>query len=289
MSASPVQTQQTDDVAPGFRPSVFVAQWTCASISGWALGYLLGFAVVVGIGFSYRPAFDTVFGILVGAGFGLSQWLVIRRRVAHAYWWPVTCVVGWTVGVFAGESAADQWLGPSANFVTERILLGASIGVITGACQWLVIRRTFPQGSRWILGSIAGYTVALVVHGLVIWAVGDELVRGLSGGISRAASWAPLILLPFFAGALAAVMAWLVLRRRLPGAPWWVLTGLTYLWVSWMLLEGGPGAQEIGKGVAVALMSMAMGLIVGTSTGVNLVWLMKLPPVAGTVGETATR
>ena len=250
----------------------------------------MGFAVVAGIGFSYRPTFDLVFGGIVGAGFGLTQWIVVRRWISHAYWWPVTGVLGWTVGVFAGELAADRWLGPSANFMTERALLGASIGAITGACQWLVIRRTFSQGSRWILGSIAGYTVALMVHGLVIWAVGDELVRGLSGGIYKAANWAPpgllASLLPFFVGALAAVMAWLVLRRLLPGAIWWVLTGLATFWVCWALLGVGPGSQEIGKGVAVALMAMAIGMIVGISTGVTLVGLIKLP-VAGTVGEPA--
>ena len=273
-------------MASGFRPSIFLAQWTCASITGWALGYLLGFAVVVGIGFSYRPVYDLTFGVIVGAGFGLTQWWVIRRRVARAYWWPVTCVVGWTVGVFAGELAGDRWLGPSSNFVTERVLLGASIGLITGACQWLLLRRTFPQGSRWILGSIAGYTVALVVHGLVILAVGDELVRALSGGFSEAAGRAPLVLLPFFVGALTAAMAWLVLRRLMPGAIWWVLAGLAIFWVCWTLLEVGPGAQEIGKGVAVALMVTAIGAIVGISTGVTLVGLIKLT-VADTTGETA--
>lgn len=245
---------------------------------------------MVGIGFSYRPTFDLIFGGIVGAGFGLTQWFVIRRWLAHSYWWPVTCVVGWTVGVFAGELATDRWLGFSANFIAERVLLGASIGVMTGACQWLVIRRTFPQGSRWILACVAGYTVALVVHGLVIAAVGDDLVRGLSGGIYRAANWAPpafpSLLLPFSVGALASVIAWLVLRRLLPGAIWWVLAGLAIFLVCWMLLAVGPGTQEIGKGVAVALMAMAIGAMVGISTGVTLVWLIKLP-AAGTVGEPA--
>lgn len=273
-------------MASGFRPTTLLTQWTCASLTGWALGYLLGFAVVAGIGFSYRPTFDLVFGGIVGAGFGLTQWFVIRRWVAHAHWWPVTCVVGWTVGVFAGELAADRWLGLAANFMTERALLGASIGVITGACQWLVIRRSFPQGSRWILGSIAGYTAALMVHGLLILVVGDELVRVLSSGTHKAAGWAPLILLPFSAGALAAVLAWLVLRRRLVGAAWWVSAGLAFLWVCWILLETGPGAQEIGKGVAVALMAMAIGVIVGISTGVTLVGLIKLP-AGGTMEEPA--
>ncbi|PKB63552.1 MAG: hypothetical protein BZY80_06645 [SAR202 cluster bacterium Io17-Chloro-G2] len=246
----------------------------------------MGFAIVVGVGFSYRPAFDLLFGVIVGAGFGLTQWIVIRRRVSHANWWPVTCVFGWTLGVFAGQMAANWWLGPSANFVAERALLGAIIGVITGSCQWFVIRRTFPQGFRWIVGSTAGYAVALVVHGLVIFAVGDPLVRGLSSGIYNAANWAPMVLLPFAAGAVAAPMAWFALRRLLPGATWWVLAGLAIFWVSWTLLEMGPGAQEIGKGVAVALLAMVIGAIVGISTGVTLVGLIRLP-AAGTAEETA--
>lgn len=242
------------------------------------MGYLLGYGVVMGIGFSYRPVSDAVFLGIVGAGIGFSQWLAVRRRVAHAYWWPVTCVIGWTVGVVAGEVAADRWLGDTVNFVAERALLGVSIGLITGACQWFVIRRSFPNGSGWILLSVAGYLAALLIHGFVIWGVGEGLVMGLPTAIAGAADWASLVLLPFVAGAAAASLAWLVLRRYLSGAIWWVLAGLIYIWVYWMLLELGPGVQEIGKGVAVALMAMAIGAVVGISTGFGMVWLANSIP-----------
>ncbi|PKB79327.1 MAG: hypothetical protein BZY88_13900 [SAR202 cluster bacterium Io17-Chloro-G9] len=259
-------------------PYRLAAQWIWASTAGWFLGYAMGFAVVAGIEFSYRPIAETVFGAVVGAGFGLTQYWVLRRRFRYAYWWPITCILGWTLGVFAGELATDRWLGNDVNFIAERILLGAVIGLITGAMQWMVVRRSYPQEIWWLGVSIPGYLVALVVHGLLIFAVGNGLVKSLAGAADIVMNSLPLALLPFGFGLAAAVMAWFLLRRRLDNALIWVSIGLVGFWAWWVLLQAGSGPRDMGTSAAVALMAALIGATVGITTGACLAWLTRQTP-----------
>ena len=264
-------------------PYRLVALWIWASAAGWFLGYAMGFAVVSGIGFSYPPVRETVFGAVVGAGFGLTQYLVLRRRLRYAYWWPITCILGWTLGVFAGELATDRWLGSQAHFIAERVLLGAVIGLIIGAMQWMVVRRSYPQALWWVGVGIPSYLVALAAHGLLIFAVGNSLVRSLTVGAGGLMNSLPLYLLPFGLGLIAAVIAWLLLRRRLDNAFIWVSIVMVGFWAWWVLLQTGTGARDMGTSLAVALMAALIGAIVGVTTGACLVWLMR-QPAAGVGG-----
>ena len=238
----------------------------------------MGTAVLAGVGFSYRPIAETVFGALVGAGFGLTQFWVLRRRLRYAYWWPLTCILGWTLGVFAGELATDRWLGTQANFIAERILLGAVIGLITGSMQWLVLRRSYPQGIWWLVVSIPGYLVALVAHGLLIFVAGRALVMSLTDAADRVMDSLPLALMPFGLGLAAAVIAWVLLRRRLDNALVSVSIGLVGFWAWWVLLQAGSGARDMGTSAAVALMAALIGVTVGITTGACLAWLMRQAP-----------
>ena len=260
-----------------------------ASAAGWFLGYAMGFAVVSGAGFSYAPVRETVFGALVGAGFGLTQYLVLRRRIRYAYWWPITCVLGWTLGVFAGEMATDKWLGLQSHFIAERVLLGAVIGLITGAMQWLVMRRSYPQGIWWLGVSVPGYLLALLAHGLLIFEVGNPLVRYLTGVAGSVMNSMPLALMPFGLGLVAAAISWVLLRRRLDNALVWVSIALVGFWAWWVLLQGGSRAKDMGTSLAVASMAALIGLIVGITTGGCLLWLTRQPrqEARAGVGDTS--
>ena len=96
-------------------------------------------------------------------------------------------------------------------------------------------------GLRWVLAS----TVGLAVGGAVGFAVVDAVPEAVGFTVSVAVSWA-------VAGASMGTAQWLVLRRHIPGAGWWVLASTVGL--------------AVGFAVALAV-SEAVGLTVGLTGG----------------------
>ena len=125
--------------------------------------------------------------------------------------------------------------------------------------------------------SIPGYLVALLAHGFLIWAVGNDLVRLLTGVAGDVMNNVPLALVPFGFGLAAAAIIWFLLRRRLNNAFTLVAICLVGFWAWWVLLEAGSGAKDMGKAAAVGLMAALIGATVGITTGAGLVWLMRQP------------
>ena len=175
------------------------------------------------------------------------------------------------------------------HFIAERVLLGAVIGLITWAMQWLVLCRSDPLGIWWLGVSIPGYLLALLGHGLLIFQVGGPLVRSLTGISGSVMNTLSLAVLPFGLGLVAAVIDWSLLRRRLDNALVWVSIALVGFWAWWVLLQTGTGAKDMGTGLAVALMAALIGVLVRITTGGCLVWLTRgsQPEVEAGVGYTS--
>jgi hypothetical protein len=101
--------------------------WILASGAGWAMGfvavtYLLPEEVVV------------LQGVLLGAGIGVAQWIVLRRWVPGAYWWIPMSALGWAVGPI---------LGP--------LLVGGVVGAATGFSLELLARRPYPETFKGVI------------------------------------------------------------------------------------------------------------------------------------------
>ena len=192
-------------------------------------------------------------------------------------WWVVAGTIGWVVygAVFFPVLFVRSMLtniivevdGVAAVFGVTVVgaVVGLGGGTVVGVLQWLVLQRRLERTGRWIVASTVGGSVAgallmvAVAIANVDWIV-DEAV--LIGG-----AW-------FVGGVVAAILQWLVLRRQIARADWWIVTS-TIGWaigVAVVLL----GGISVGVGEVVLAVGWAVGGVVGSAiTGAVLVWLLR--------------
>jgi hypothetical protein len=101
------------------RPS----HWVSAGAAGWALGALLLLAAVP-LGMNFLN------GLVLGGLSGAAQWLVLRREVYLAGWWPLICIVAWTTGM---------------ALLPGIFLTGIMAGLIQGVALELLLRNPKPE------------------------------------------------------------------------------------------------------------------------------------------------
>jgi len=198
----------------------FWLQWVLASIVGWALGAIVSLLVsaiapVVG-------AIPVVGGSIIGAGVGIMQWLVLRRRFHQAGWWVLAStmgsVVGWAVSQNLIEpvtmflSKYEEALG--GRSVVTLSAFGVMVGGMVGTMQWLVLRLWVYRAGWWILANTVGWTTGFVAGPVVVVAL-----------------WT--------SGVLATIMGEVIF-----GAVLGAITGMTLVWLS---RHSFPGAQERGQ------------------------------------------
>ena len=127
-------------------------QWVVATIVGWAIGFFVCEAL--------KAFVSTLFvdGLVIGAFVGVAQGLVVRRRIAPMGWWVLASILGFGVGLAAGEA-----VGPGVPLIVGRALIGTIIGLAVGVAQWLVLRRQVARAEWWILASVVGWILAWIV------------------------------------------------------------------------------------------------------------------------------
>jgi hypothetical protein len=142
-----------------------------ASAIGAAAGVATIYGLVVLGNVIGRPIDeDLTLGLLLVPTFSLSigvaQWLVLRRHLPSAFWWPTTCLVGWAgawTAIFASWAPIATWLGPYREFGVLTAFLFLGLG--TGLCQWVYLRWRVQSAGWWILGSVIAWAlVGLAVH-----------------------------------------------------------------------------------------------------------------------------
>jgi hypothetical protein len=161
-------------------------------------------------------------------------------------------------------------------------------GGVVGAAQWLVLRRALPRitGPAWIGVTALGAFVAWVLGMLPATAMalretpmeaGPELgaaaVIGLAFGLG-------LVL-----GPVLAFFQWLVLRRHLPRAGWWMPANAVAWAVGMMVVFAGAGSvPETASPVAIAAVlattCLLAGAVVGAIHGLVLIRLLRLRDAA---------
>jgi hypothetical protein len=169
---------------------------------------------------------------------------------------------------------AGAWifgLNISFDTLTQALALGAALGLLLGLGQWLILRRHLAQMHWWPLAGLAGLT------GGIALGYGAGLALQALDGIATLASVAT--------GALfLGLLQWLLLRRRLQNAIWW-LPATLLAWglalpAGWLLVILGfileptlslPGGLLTG-GILGGLLT---GLIGGTISGAALIWLLR--------------
>ena len=135
------------------------------------------------------------------------------------------------------------------------------VGLLTGCLQYSLLRRYLPRMGWWVAATVAGWLGLVLILGIFsalafFWTadVANEILI----------NWAFVAL-----GLSIGVGQWLLLRRRLPRAAWWIAANIG----GWTLL-----GLIVGNGSLNQYMVLAVGILPACVTAMALVLLMNQDP-----------
>jgi hypothetical protein len=218
-----------------------------------------------------------------------SRWIMqtSNAKIRRNFWlqWVLASILGYGVGTTIGnalanlipamtctQSFSDSIIDRLTNFPCIQpslglILIVVILGLSGGFMQWLVLRRHIPAAGWWVPASALGFPIALVV----------------ADGASRRLDIATPILMGVLFGVLSGILPWIVLRRKITRAGWWVPAHLLGSLVGGALgiiafhAVGLIGFYQFDWAAAGAM----FGAGLGATTGITLVWLLRQPVSEG--------
>ena len=184
-----------------------------------------------------------------------------RTNVGWGFWlaWFLASIIGYTVGMLLGASLAYGLFDRDAFDAIMGVTLGIVMGAIGGFAQWVVLRERITGSGWWVLASALGFAAF-----------------GLSGAIPSNVNPAVTgTLTSVTIGLVSGILQWLILRRKVARAGWWVWANILGLLVGEI---GFPVAIAISSttnsDVSVLVVGLVYGAGYGASTGAALVWLL---------------
>jgi hypothetical protein len=165
------------------------------------------------------------------------------------------------------------------------VLAGTLIeGTVVGTMQWLVLRHPL-KSMRW-----RSWTLATALGAFVAWTLGMiPSTFFFRGADTAATSTTPMSDLMVYAlaaamglalGAILGVPQWLVLRRYVLKAGWWVLAnalawmlGMVVVFIGTSFIPAGAIALQVA--LLLLLFIVAAGATVGAFHGLVLIWLLR--------------
>ena len=166
------------------------------------------------------------------------------------------------------------------------ILVGTLEGIVVGIAQWLVLRRPI-QNMSWRV-----WVLATAIGAFVAWTLGMIPSTLMATNTAAAAAAAPppemsdvvmyglAALMGAVLGPILGLPQWLVLRRHVQKAGWWVLANAA-AWALGMpvVFIGASSAPPGGFGLGVVVVGIvtgaSAGAVVGAVHGLALVWLLQ--------------
>ncbi|MCA9660179.1 MAG: SDR family NAD(P)-dependent oxidoreductase [Myxococcales bacterium] len=144
-----------------FLPRLDARAWMLPTVllasAGWLVGMLIPLAFETSAEAAGAPppdpgllatlAFASLFGLIIGALFGLAQWSVLRRHAERSGRWIVGNAVGWALGLpvtYVAGGLVDEGSGTSAVMAVALVAAGLmGLGVATGT--WFFLRSVGPK------------------------------------------------------------------------------------------------------------------------------------------------
>lgn len=124
-------------------------------------------------------------------------------------------------------------------------------GLITGLVQFGLLRSLLPRMGWWVLATTGGWLMACILAVSPTWLVQTILI--------------PLNLILLLIGLATGLVQWLVLRKKLLGAGWWVVATLAG-WGLLALFTRGNAFDQFGL--------IFMTLLPASTTALALRWLL---------------
>jgi hypothetical protein len=124
----------------------------------------------------------SIVSIPFGGIIGIMQWLVIRKYIANSGFWFATSAIAMFTGYTVSSVIPIFYLGhqPSDLFISWFFF-----GAVSGALQWLILRRQINYSGLWIIVNIiaGGITGILLPDlGIIGGTIGWALCGILTGG-----------------------------------------------------------------------------------------------------------
>jgi len=165
----------------------------------------------------------------------------------------------------------------------DETLLGGLflIGFFCGFGQWRLIERRLPGTAAWVIVNIIGAPLCLIlgVHaysGFESLLLSALRVRYLP--IHRLAEYlhaSDIVIIMFFSGIFFGILQWLVLRKKVKGAYWWIpISGLSWslgLYLAIKILNLILPVTWSGHHLRIgALLGTIIGVIIGTTGAITI-------------------
>lgn len=208
----------------------------------------------------------------VGEVVGLGASAVVGAGLA----WAITAATG----SFAGLAMAGAM-----------ILVGTFEGTVVGIAQWLVLRRPLPdiRARAWILVTAAGAFVAWVLGMLPSTLMDLMGPASTEAGGPDMAAMSDLLRYTLAAGmgsVLGPILGfpqWLVLRRHVSKAGWWIPANAVGWALGMVAVFAGAGSPLLANASLMTIVLIGglagatAGALVGAVHGIVLVWLLRRP------------
>jgi len=164
------------------------------------------------------------------------------------------------------------------------ILVGTLEGIVVGIAQWLVLRRPIQNMSwrAWVLATAIGAFVAWTL-GMIpstLMATNADAAAAPPPEMSNVVMHGLAALMGAVLGPILGLPQWLVLRRHVQKAGWWVLANAAAWALGMPVVFVGassvpPGGFGLGVVVVGIVTGASAGAVVGAVHGLALVWLLQ--------------
>jgi hypothetical protein len=192
---------------------------------------------------------------------------VAGKQAGWGFWllWVAASTAGFALASTAHENAGKLLTDatPAVIALTVTVGLYPLVATLPGFLHWLILRRWFPHAGWWVLASGAGSLLGYLVTG---WGLGVADTQGETT-FARFAVPASMAV----AGAAVGTLQWVVLRRWVSRAGWWVLASS----ISWIVAEYAYLKLTRASDVRLLLGTAVSGALSGAITGLTLVRLMR--------------
>jgi hypothetical protein len=163
-------------------------RWVSASTLGMFVGFVLIYAIVITASVIFegvnedRLLPNVMVVALVTLTYTAAQWWVLRREIEGSATWFLASIAGWVGAIALAAFLVRQGLIVTTT-LAGRVFLGIQVGLIVGIAQWLPLRRNFQWASYWILGSVIGWSMLMVVIGRSITSIIEMALAGVAPSI----------------------------------------------------------------------------------------------------------
>ena len=195
-----------------------------------------------------------------------------QMNSGRGYWlaWFLASSMGYGIGALLGLYFAYGIFDRDPFDIIMGATLGTVMGVTGGYFQWVVLRERIAGAGLWCLAGALGFALAMGViiaadtgenHAMAGFLIGS--VFGVTGGI----------------------LQWLILRRKVAQAGWWLLANLLGSLVGGLAIPIAIAIMDAGNWeLGVMTFGLVFGAGNGAITGAALVWLLRRSPSSNVEG-----